>query len=120
MGESWQVIGDLFSNPPSRFTKHQPPSLPTPAFLDTAWANHSEKLHGPPYEREAPTPQSLNETSKIHSQVTHKIKTRPCEVPKSGLSRRSGLFFLISLQKLGVGKNRRHIDKSPQINQYIF
>ena len=44
--------------------------------LETAWANHSEKLHGPPYEREAATPQSLNETCKIQSQVTHKVQTR--------------------------------------------
>ena len=44
--------------------------------METAWANHSEKLHGPPYEREAATPQSLTETCKIHSQVTHKVQTR--------------------------------------------
>jgi len=44
--------------------------------LETAWANHSEKLHGPPYEREAATPQSLTESYNIHSQVTHKVQTR--------------------------------------------
>ena len=65
--------------------------------LETAWANHSEKLHGPPYEREAATPQSLTETCKIHRQITHKVQTRPWEAPKSGLSRRSGLLLVISM-----------------------
>ena len=44
--------------------------------LETAWPNHSEKLPGPLYEGEAATPQSLTEICKIHSQVTHKVKTR--------------------------------------------
>ena len=44
--------------------------------LETAWANHSEKLHGPPSEHEAVTPQSLIETYNIHSQVTHKVQTK--------------------------------------------
>ena len=44
--------------------------------LETAWANHSEKLHGPPYEREAATSQSLTETCNIHSRFTHKVQTR--------------------------------------------
>ena len=52
-----------------------PPPLFMTRPLETAWANHSEKLHGPPYEREAATPQSLTETRKIHSQVTHKVQT---------------------------------------------
>ena len=43
--------------------------------LETAWANHSEKLLGPPYDHEASTPQSLTETCKIHSQVSHKVQT---------------------------------------------
>ena len=42
--------------------------------LETAWANHSEKLHGPPYEREAATSQSLTETCNIHNRVTHKVQ----------------------------------------------
>jgi hypothetical protein len=86
----------------SSFSRAQNPhgsSLPTPTFhnetLETAWANHSEKLHGPPYEREAAMPQSPIETCKIHSQVTHKVQTRPWEAPKSGLSRRSGLLLVI-------------------------
>ena len=44
--------------------------------LETAWANRSEKLHGPSYERETATPQSLTETCKIHSQITHKVQTK--------------------------------------------
>jgi hypothetical protein len=43
--------------------------------LDTARASYSEKLHGPPYEHEAATPQFLTEPCKIHSQVTLEVQT---------------------------------------------
>ncbi len=61
-----------------------PCTLPTPSFHieitrrkpDRLGEPLMEKLHGPPYEREAATSQSLTETCKNHSQVTHKVETR--------------------------------------------
>jgi hypothetical protein len=88
----------------------KPRLLPTPTFynetLETAWANHSEKLHGQPYEREAATSQSLTETCNIHRQVTHKVQTWPYGAPESGLARRSGLLRVIYM-KIGVGQESR-------------
>jgi hypothetical protein len=56
------------------------PSFPPPPLMtsppETGWANHSEELHGPPYEREAAASQYLTDVCKIHGRVTHKVQTK--------------------------------------------
>ena len=58
----------------------------------------------PLYEREAATPQSLTETSKIHSQVTHKVQTRAVGRAEERFVQTVRLASCDLNMKTGVGK----------------